>query len=75
MNETARRILELNPKHSLVQRLASAVGEDSSSAEAEDVAFLLLDQARILEGETLPDPLAFSRRLAAVMEKGLGTNT
>jgi molecular chaperone HtpG len=30
-----------------------------------------LDQARIVEGETLPDPAAFSRRLAALMEKRL----
>jgi HSP90 family molecular chaperone len=32
---------------------------------------LLLDQARIIEGETVVDPKAFSRRLSAVMESGL----
>ena len=36
-----------------------------------DVAWVLLDQARILEGETLPDPAAFARRLSALLEKGL----
>jgi len=35
------------------------------------VAWLLLDQARIVEGEQLPDPAAFARRLSAMMEKGL----
>jgi molecular chaperone HtpG len=35
------------------------------------LTFLLLDQARIVEGETVPDPAAFARRLSAVMSKGL----
>ena len=35
-----------------------------------DAAQLLLDQARIAEGEPLPDGSAFSRRLADVMAKG-----
>ena len=74
LDESAKRILELNPQHALIKGLAEAIGEDSSSALAEDAAHLLLDQARILEGETLPDPGGFSRRLAAVMEKGFGAS-
>ena len=31
----------------------------------------LLDQARILEGETLPDPAAFAKRLSSVLARGL----
>jgi molecular chaperone HtpG len=31
-----------------------------------------LDQARIIEGEALHDPAAFSRRLSSLLEKGLG---
>jgi len=31
----------------------------------------LLDQARISEGEPLPDPAAFSRRLADAMTKSI----
>jgi molecular chaperone HtpG len=31
-----------------------------------------LDQARIAEGEPVPDPAAFARRLASIMEKGMG---
>ena len=37
-----------------------------------DLAFLLLDQARIIEGEPLPDPVAFSRRLSDAMRRGIG---
>lgn len=64
------RILELNPTHPLIRRLAAKAekgGEDLS-----DAAFLLLDQARIVEGEAVADAQAFARRLATTMEKGLG---
>jgi molecular chaperone HtpG len=45
----------------------------ASGREAiEDMALLLLDQARIVEGEPPADPVEFARRLASVMEKGLG---
>jgi molecular chaperone HtpG len=65
------RILELNPGHPLVKRLAALADADGAEDTLSDAAYLLLDQARIIEGETPPDPVAFSRRLASVMEKGL----
>jgi molecular chaperone HtpG len=67
-----KRVLEINPTHPLIKALAGAVGEDGAGERVTQAARLLLDQARILEGEQLPDPAAFSRRLAQVMEKGLG---
>jgi molecular chaperone HtpG len=36
-----------------------------------DIARLLLDQARIAEGDKLPDPAAFARRLNAALVKAL----
>ena len=62
-----RKVLEVNPSHALIKRLDTLDGEAFA-----DGAWLLLDQARIVEGEALPDPIAFARRLSAVMEKGLG---
>jgi molecular chaperone HtpG len=47
------------------------VGKDGASPKVEDAAWLLLDQARIIEGEKVPDPAAFSRRLNSVMSAGL----
>ncbi len=67
------RILEINPKHGLIRLLAGRV-EDTGAAGADAVALtalLLLDQARILEGEQVADPIAFAERLSEVMEKGL----
>jgi molecular chaperone HtpG len=63
------RILEINPKHPLIIRLA-ALAKDGSDG-LDDAAHLLLDQARIAEGEPLADPADFSRRLTLMMEKGL----
>jgi molecular chaperone HtpG len=71
LDTTAKRILELNPRHRLIERLAASVGESGASEQLAEFAWLLLDQARIVEGEQLPDPAAFARRLAALLERGL----
>ena len=65
----SRRVLELNPRHRLVQGLARsmAAGED----RAAQLAPLLLDQARIAEGESPEDPAAFARRLADALADSL----
>ncbi|WP_259781618.1 molecular chaperone HtpG [Aestuariispira ectoiniformans] len=69
LDSTGPRILEINPKHALIKALAEqATGKDDLS----DAAWLLLDQARILEGETLPDPTGFAQRMASVMTKSFG---
>jgi len=65
------RVLEINPKHKLIRRLAEMAGQEGAADRLTDVAHLLLDQARIAEGEPPHDPAAFTRRLAGIMEKGL----
>jgi molecular chaperone HtpG len=64
-------ILEINPSHPLIKALGDQV-TSKGAASVEDAAQLLLDQAFIIEGEQVPDPTAFARRLAAVMAKALG---
>jgi molecular chaperone HtpG len=66
----ANRILEVNPEHPLVRNLvaAHAAGAD---AEAEPLALLLLDYARVAEG-TIEDVAGFTGRLAALMERAGG---
>ena len=66
-------MLEINADHALITKLGRmAKAVEGIDPAVEEAAFLLLDQARIVEGEPITDPLAFSRRMAAVMEKGLG---
>jgi molecular chaperone HtpG len=71
LDSAAKRILEINPNHRLIERLAASVGETGASDQLSEFAWLLLDQARIVEGEQLPDPPAFARRLASLLERGL----
>ena len=71
LDHSSARILEINPNHALIKALSGKVGDDGAGSLLEDAAWLLLDQARIIEGEPLPDAAAFSRRLSALVEKGL----
>ena len=66
-----KRILEINPNHALIRSLAEAVGKDATAQRLSDTAWLVLDQARIMEGEKLPDPAAFSRRMCEALARGL----
>lgn len=60
------RVLEINPKHPLIRKLAG-----QSEEIVAETAHLLLDQARIIEGEAVPDPTAFAKRLAQAVERAL----
>ena len=72
LDQLSKRVLEINPKHALIRRDGGAAAEATASSEAlGDLAELLLDQARIVEGEPVPDPGAFSRRMSAFLTKGL----
>ena len=75
LSELAPRVLEINPKHGLIKSLAQRATEKGASDALEDAAHLLLDQARIAEGEPLPDSAAFSRRLADAMMKSIAGTT
>ena len=59
--------LELNPRHGLVRRLAAQAeaGEDLA-----DAAMLLLDVARVQDGELPSDPAAFARRVTDALLGG-----
>jgi molecular chaperone HtpG len=67
------KILEINPSHPLIGAMATRVATGASTSEIEDAAYLLLDQAKIVEGETINDPAAFARRLSRFMEKGISS--
>jgi molecular chaperone HtpG len=66
----AARILEINPKHPLILRLVDAA-KTGGGETLSDAAWLLLDQARVVEGEAPADPVAFARRLAAMLTRAI----
>jgi len=60
-------ILEINPDHEIVKKLV-AVTDDKF---ATDVAFLLLDQAFLVEGVPVPEPAEFVKRLNRVVQRAV----
>ena len=55
--------LEINPDHEIVKKLLAR----SSEPIADDAAWLLLDQALLMEGVPLQDPASFVQRLNRVL--------
>jgi molecular chaperone HtpG len=63
----AKPILEINPDHDIVKKLL-ATTDDSL---VNDAAFLLLDQALLVEGIALEDPGLFVQRLNRVLTRAV----
>ena len=62
-------VLEVNPRHSLIRRLAEP---SLPEAELAETAGVLLDLALIQDGDGPRDPAAFARRVAAALALGAG---
>ena len=60
-------ILEVNPRHAIISRLENS--DDQSLLE--DVSYLLLDQALLVEGAELKKPAEFVKRLNRILEKAM----
>ena len=69
LSATMPRVLEINGSHPLVAALAKAVSAGGKNDAVTDVSWLLLDQAKLQEGESLSDPNAFGQRLTALLQK------
>ncbi len=71
LDQTTLRVLEINADHALIKTIAAAAVKEGSIDTLKDAAILLLDQARIMEGDLPEDPQAFVRRLSSIMVGGL----
>ncbi len=71
LDRLSKPILEVNGRHELIRRMAAMARDPAAEHDLAELARLLLDQARIVQGETIPDPGAFARRLSAFLAKGL----
>ena len=63
-------VLEINPEHPMVSALV-AKGPDVAASDVSDFAHLLLDQARILDGEPPLDPAKFAQTMNRFVLKGV----
>ncbi len=69
LSAASKPILEINPRHELVIALAG-LGEGDRGFK-EDAAYLLFDEARLLEGDRPADARLFADRLGRVLGRGL----
>jgi molecular chaperone HtpG len=61
-------VLEINLRHPLVVAIAKAAAD---KPKVDDLSFLLLEQAQILDGELPEDPAAFTARLNRLVLQGV----
>lgn len=64
------RILEVNPYNPLIIKLADSMFDDKERPTVEEVCRLLLDQAKIAEGEAISDSSFFSEKLSDYILRG-----
>jgi len=65
----SKRILEVNPQHPVVVAMEKLIEKDKGDPRLERQAKLLYDQAVIMEGSKVKDPLTFAQRLNELLLK------
>jgi|TARA_R110002126_G_scaffold13118_1_gene56165 molecular chaperone HtpG len=66
----SKRILEINATHPLIMRMAEIAANDTSE-KLEKATHLLLDQARIIQGESVSDPTSFAQNMSDFIQSGI----
>ena len=69
LDDISKPVFEINPNHELVASLARRLKEEADKSLIEDSAWLLFDEARLMDGERLADPAAFAARLRRVLAR------
>ena len=57
------KVMEINPQHKLIKKLAKMSKDKASIIEVENISILLYEQSKILDGEKPSDPVEFSKKL------------
>ena len=66
-----RPVLEINPEHPIVAKLEALAENGAEDGLLEDASRLLLEQALLIEGAQIADPVAFAARLNRSLERAL----
>merc|ERR1712050_218858 len=61
-------ILEINPKHAVIQQLKNAMETAPEADETEDMVLMLYETAALIGGYTIEDPGDFAKRVTKLME-------
>ena len=67
----AKKILEINPRHPLIDKLNEMVKEDSDDEAAKNYANILFDSALMNSGFMITEPEDFAKRVYFMMQRGM----
>jgi molecular chaperone HtpG len=70
--KVSKPVLEINGGHALIQSLAAAAKARGQSPELAEASNLLLDLARVMDGEQVADPTKFASSVSSLMQKAFG---
>lgn len=65
----SKRILEINAEHPILMNMHDRYEADPKDPELEEWVNLLYEQALIAEGQMVPDPMSYSRRVNNLLAK------
>ncbi|MDD4555882.1 MAG: molecular chaperone HtpG [Alphaproteobacteria bacterium] len=65
------RVLEINPYNPLIIKLSEMIFDPKNTSQVEEISRLLLDQAKIAEGEPVKDPSFFADKLSEYLLKAI----
>jgi len=69
---SAKKHLEINPDHSVVQALNDKAGANKHDSSVKDLVLLLFETALLSSGFTLEDPATHANRIHRMIKLGLG---
>lgn len=68
---STKPVLEINKNHSLIKKMIGLNEDFSNEGEVAELSLLLLDQAKIIQGEPIHDPTGFVKRMSKYMESAI----
>merc|ERR1712012_804558 len=68
----AKKHLEINPDHSIVENLRQRAGTDKNDKSVKDLVLLLFETSLLSSGFSLEDPAVHARRIHRMIKLGLG---
>merc|ERR1711912_221668 len=68
----AKKHLEINPDHSIVENLRSRAEADKNDKSVKDLVLLLFETALLSSGFSLEDPAVHAKRIHRMIKLGLG---
>merc|ERR1712064_58654 len=69
---SAKKHLEINPDHSVIQALNEKASANKHDASVKDLVLLLFETALLSSGFTLEDPATHANRIHRMIKLGLG---